>query len=130
MNIDENNTWGENPDQNPENQTPKSLDEQEQINSKDLSQQIETENADDEAFQDFETDNYSIGNDKPLTKNLLGDNPPGSEEAAFNAGIIGDASAEQFKYDSENLVEGFRENIDKTEEEIALDKKLKDQSLD
>lgn len=68
--------------------------------------------------------------DKPSTKNLLGDNPPGSETIAFNSGNPGDLSADQAKYQAENIVENFRENIDKAEAEIALDKKLKDEQND
>ena len=128
------------------------LETQEQINSANLSQRIEEENQLNTDYSDINeiTDEASqgeedlsgflertlpgqqstsrTGKEHPFARNLLGDNPPGSEQAAFEAGNYGDASAEQFKYESENLVEGFRENIDKTEQQVNLDKKLKNDS--
>lgn len=121
MNIDENNA---------DIQSHDNLNEQGQENSQELTQNPKVVTKDNEDFQNPDTESYSAENEKPLTKNLLGDNPPGAEDAAFGAGIIGDASAQQFTYNSENIVEGFRESIDKTEEALALDKKLKDQKLD
>ncbi|MGV3509633.1 MAG: hypothetical protein ACO1N7_10120 [Sphingobacteriaceae bacterium] len=128
------------------------LETQEQINSANLSQRIEEKNQSSTDYSDANeiTDKASQGEEdlsgflertlpgqdsadargkeQPSTRNLLGDNPPGSEQAAFEAGTYGDASAEQFKYESENLVEGFRENLDKTEQQVNLDKKLKKDS--
>lgn len=130
MNKDTNNLRNDNSTE--ANNTAKSLDEQEQANSAELVRDLESgELSDDDTIQEAESNirPIEVENTRSLTRNQLGDNPPGSEEAAFNAGSIGDASAEQFKYNSENLVEGFRENINKTEDEIALDKKLKDQGL-
>lgn len=151
---DPNDAWEDNIDSNADNQSDAentlSLEEQEQINSANLAQRIEDENAPgDEYSDDNETidqpsqaeeslsdflersipesgNDLTVEDDKPLTRNLLGDNPPGSEKVAFESGYLGDASAEQFKYDEDNLVEGFRENLDKTEQQINLDKKLKD----
>lgn len=128
------------------------LETQEQINSANLSQRIEEENQPGTDYSDANeiTDKASqgeedlsgflertlpgqdsssgSGKEQPSTRNLLGDNPPGSEQAAFEAGTYGDASAEQFKYESENLIEGFRENIDKTDQQVNLDKRLKNDS--
>ena len=151
MIIEPNDSWDDFDNSDEENQSdnedPKSLDEQEQLNSENLAQRIEEENEPGNEFNEetpdqmtpgeeamsgfFERtnefpDNLSVNDEKPLTRNLLGDNPPGSESAAFESGKVGDASAEQFKYDEENLIEGFRENLDKTEQQINLDKKLKD----
>jgi hypothetical protein len=140
------------PPQSDQSNNVQGLEEQEQQNSQNLAQRIEEENQPDAAYADpnelteqpsrGEEDlsgflgrtmddarsEQPIGSDKPLTKNLLGDNPPGSEQAVFDAGNPGDASAEQFKYNSENLVEGFRENLDKTQQQVNLDKRLKDKS--
>ena len=63
--------------------------------------------------------------ERPVTKNLLGDNPPGSEQAAFDAGYNGDMSRDIATYQDTDIIENFRENLDKTEKEIELDKKLK-----
>lgn len=129
-----------------------SLEEQEQLNSADLTQRMEAENessADSDESQTIdqpavgeedltgffekrisESDmNVSSENDKPVTRNLLGDNPPGAEKSVFESGNPGDASAENFKYD-ENSLEGFRENLDKTEQQINIDKKLKGDKTD
>ncbi|MEJ6982364.1 hypothetical protein WG906_18005 [Pedobacter sp. P351] len=147
--CDEFNNSGE--DQS-DNEDSKSLEEQEQLNSENLSQRIEEENEPgnelneetpeqmtpgEEAMSSFfertneiPDDNLFPDDDRPLTRNLLGDNPPGSESASFESGNVGDASAAQFKYDEENLIEGFRENLDKTEQQINLDKKLKDDLTD
>ncbi|WP_207534264.1 hypothetical protein [Desertivirga arenae] len=126
-----------------------SLDEQEQLNSMDLVTRIEDENRPDFDDQD-EVLNTVPGNDEgvsnflektipdnntdplndaeaPVTKNLLGDNPPGSEQIAFDAGTNGDMGKDQVQYNSENIKENFRENLDKTSSEIDLDKRLKDQ---
>ena len=134
--------------------TAQNLETQEQINSANLSQRIEEENQADTDYSDANeiTDEVSQGEedlsgflertlpgqngtgvtdrDRPSTRNLLGDNPPGAEQAAFDAGTNGDASTEQFKYESENLVEGFRENLDKTEQQVNLDKRLKNDSIE
>lgn len=65
--------------------------------------------------------------DRPLTRNLLGDNPPGAELAAFEAGNTGDAGSDLFKYNTDNFIEGFRENLDKTESQLEIDKKLREE---
>ena len=130
------------------------IEEQEQLNASNLSQRIEEENTPHADYSDNNEiieqpsqgeedlsgflersipdpeNNHPIGSDRPLTKNLLGDNPPGAEQAAFDAGLSGDASAAQFQYNAENLVEGFRENLDKTENQIELDKKLREKHDD
>ena len=132
---------------------PLSLDEQEQLNSSNLAQRIEEENQPnsdygdanetiDQASQGEEDlsgflertlpgseESRPIGSDKPVTKNLLGDNPPGSEQAAFDAGNVGDMTADQAKY-LDNTVEGFRENLDKTQSQVELDKKLREGSAE
>ncbi|HEY0054215.1 MAG TPA: hypothetical protein VGB63_02565 [Pedobacter sp.] len=148
MIINPDNSWN-NEEEVPQHQLD--LSEQEQMNSNNLVERVEeeaiSENPDiDEittqpssgeedlsSFLERSTDadqSQPIGNDKPLTKNLLGDNPPGAEQAAFDAGNTGDASSAIFQYDAENLIEGFRENLDKTEQQINLDKKLKENSND
>lgn len=66
-----------------------------------------------------------VGANSPLTKNLLGDNPPRSEQAAFEAGNAGDMTSNEAKYQDSEIEQNFRENIEKAKEEIALDKKLK-----
>lgn len=127
---------------------PVSLDEQEQLNSNDLVTRIEDENSPDfddtdevlndvpgkeEGVSDFlernvpnENPNPQAEDEAPMTKNLLGDNPPGSEQAAFEAGTGGDMGKDQVKYNAENIKENFRENLDKTNSELDLDKRLKD----
>jgi hypothetical protein len=128
-----------------------SLEEQEQINTSNLTQRVEEENQPsddygdanetlDQASQGEEDlssfldrslpgaeESRAIGSDKPVTKNLLGDNPPGSEQAAFDAGNVGDMTADQAKY-LENTVEGLRENIEKTQSQLDLDKRLREDS--
>jgi hypothetical protein len=149
MTTNPNNSWNDKIDGSPQNHA--NLEEQEQTNSDNLVQRVEEEGSSEIAELDDITEQTStgeedlsslferstdsddmlpIGNDKPLTKNLLGDNPPGAEQAAFDAGNTGDASSAIFQYDAENLVEGFRENLDKTEQQINLDKKLKEGSVD
>jgi hypothetical protein len=149
MIITPDNSWNDHEDEAPQDQLD--LNEQEQINSNNLAQRVEEEGATETSDLDEITEQPStgeedlsslferstdpdetlpIGNDKPLTKNLLGDNPPGAEQAAFDAGNTGDASSAIFQYDAENLIEGFRENLDKTEQQINLDKKLKEGSAD
>lgn len=148
---DDENIPGQN-DQELNDIEPGSLEEQERMNSENLVQRL---NEDDRDYSDYgdaneTTDEVSAGeedlsglterelpgseagrpidSDKPINKNLLGDNPPGSEQAAFEAGNVGDMGADQVKYQAENIVENFRENLDKTQEEIELDKRLKSQS--
>ena len=70
--------------------------------------------------------NEPVTKDPSSTKNQLGDNPPGSETIAFEAGKFGDMNKDQVKYPSENIAENFKENIDKTQAEIELSKKLKE----
>lgn len=128
---------------------PTSLDEQEQLNSNDLVTRIEDENRPDFDDQDEILNNVpakeeGVSNfleksipdsnpdplddgDAPVTKNLLGDNPPGSEQIAFEAGTKGDMGKDQVQYIADNIKENFRENLDKTSAEIDLDKRLKDQ---
>lgn len=153
-----NEDWEDNLDPDPNNQsssedTP-SLEEQEQLNSADLSQRIEAENMPANTYSDEnqtidqtserEEDltgflertipepnaNISAENEKPVTRNLLGDNPPGAEKAVFESGNSGDASSKDFKYNEDNLVEGFRENLDKTEKQLNIDKKLREDTTD
>ena len=126
---------------------PVSLEEQEQLNSNDLVRRIEDENSPDfdetdevlndvpgreEGVSEFLERSIPDSNPNPLneeenpvTKNLLGDNPPGSEQAAFEAGTAGDMGKDQGQYNAENLKENFRENLDKTSSELDLDKRLK-----
>jgi hypothetical protein len=128
-----------------------SLEEQEQLNSANLVQRMEAENESADSDKSQTIDQPSEGeedltgflekrasepnmnvpaeNDKPTTRNLLGDNPPGAEKIVFESGNPGDASAEHFKYD-EDSIEGFRENLDKTEQQINIDKKLKEDNPD
>lgn len=138
-------------DENTSQDNPVDLENQEQINSENLVQQIEEEN--DDPDSENITSNETMGippvsseitpgrtgetlaikeaeieandDDRPDNKNLLGDNPPGAEDAAFNSGHPGDISSADVKYNAENIRENFRENIDKTASEINLDKKLK-----
>lgn len=147
-----NEDWDKNDDTGADRQSTnqKSLEEQEQLNSDNLAQRVEEENAPQGEYSDIDetidqpsqaeedlsgflernmpdSENMRpIGNDRPLTKNLLGDNPPGSEQAAFEAGNVGDASADQFTYDAGSLGEALKENLEKTEQQINLDKRLKD----
>ncbi|WP_256012446.1 hypothetical protein [Desertivirga xinjiangensis] len=122
---DDENIPGQN-DQELNDIEPKSLEDQERTNSENLVQRL---NEDDSGDSDSGSEaGRPIGSDKPINKNLLGDNPPGSEQAAFEAGNVGDMGADQVKYQAENIVENFRENLDKTQNEIELDKKLKSQS--
>lgn len=135
-------------DQNLNDTNPQSLEEQEQINSDNLAQRVEEENTEssdygdsndiiDHASQGEEDmsgflnrtvpgaeESRPIGSDKPVTKNLLGDNPPGSEQIAFDSGNVGDMSADQVKYDTDTE-ENFRENLDKTQNQVELDKRLR-----
>lgn len=135
---------------NPEN--GRDLESQEQINNENIIQEIEDENSEPgsgnittndtmgisspvsgvtpgrageaKAINDAEIERHS--DDHPTNKNLLGDNPPGAEDVAFNSGHPGDLSSDQVKYNAENIRENFRENIDKTSSEIKLDRKLKE----
>jgi hypothetical protein len=125
------------------------LDVQEQINNEDQIQRIEQDADADELITTNATMGVDAGpgdaiaggrvgeaaaiqnaeieaneDDRPATKNILGDNPPGSEDIAFNSGQD-DLSSDQVKYNAENIIENFRENIDKTAAEINLDKNLK-----
>jgi hypothetical protein len=70
--------------------------------------------------------NEQVKKEPSSTKNQLGDNPPGSEEAAFETGNFGDMNNEVVKYQAEDIAENFRENIEKTQAEIELSKKLKE----
>ncbi|WP_207428851.1 hypothetical protein [Pedobacter sp. SYSU D00535] len=141
-------------DENLNDLNPRDLDQQEQLNSNNLSQRIEEENQTNSDYGDVNEaiDKQSqgeedlagfterelppvegaapIGSDKPVTKNLLGDNPPGSEQAAFDAGMEGDMSSAQAKYNDENIVENFRENLDRTESQLDLDKRLRENRQD
>ncbi|WP_423146940.1 hypothetical protein [Rubrolithibacter danxiaensis] len=72
-----------------------------------------------------EGEGMPVPDNGPANKNQLGDNPPGSEERAFEAGSHGDMNSDQVKYQDSNIIENFRENIDKTKSEIELDKDLK-----
>lgn len=155
MNTNENNIPNEDLGQdtaNHQDNAQSKIEQQEQVNASNLIQRIEEENIPQDDYEDnnelidepsqaeedlsgffernvAEQENITpVNQDRPLTKNLLGDNPPGAEQAAFDAGLSGDAGAEHFKYNAENLVEGFRENLDKTESQINLDKKLREQS--
>ena len=138
---------------NPENGLD--LETQEQINNENLVRRIEQENEDPDAEGSSITSDESMGipapsnsappgrageaaalrnaeieansDDRPTNKNLLGDNPPGREDIAFNSDHPGDITSDQVKYNAENIREAFRENIDKTSAEINLDKKLKDE---
>lgn len=136
-------------DQSLNNQTPMNLEEQEQRNSNNLIQRIEEEDtaSDDYGDLDETTDEPSrgeedlshftertlpadenrppIGSDRPVSKNQLGDNPPGSEQKAFESENAGDMNEEQAKYQDKNIVENFRGNLDKTAAEIKSDKDLK-----
>lgn len=128
-----------------------SLEEQEQRNDENLVQRIEEENnpsGDDYDDADEVIDEPSQGeedlndyterelpagegsasseDDRPVSKNLLGDNPPGSEQKAFDSGNRGDMTKDQAKYPADNIQENFRENLDKASSEINLDKKLKE----
>src|SRR5690606_10324116 len=136
----------ENNDPNIQN-TP-GLEEQEQQNTQNLQQRIEEENQPDPNYGDVnETiDEPSQGeedlsgftertlseaesplpeNDAPITDTALGDTPSASETAAFEAGPKGDLNADDAKCIADNIRENFRENIDKTKENIELDKQLK-----
>jgi len=131
-----------------------SLEEQEQRNSDDLVQRIEEENQAEVDYGDVNgiIDQASRGeedlssfldrtlpgsgtrrpadDDSTPTKNLLGDNPPGSEQAAFDAGNKGDMTSGQAMYNAEDIAENFRDNIDKTQSEIDLDNRLRDESTE
>ncbi len=138
-------------DQSLSDQNLADLEEQEQRNDELLVQRIEEENdntADDYGDIDETIDepsqgeedlvefterelpddvNYDpVGSDRPVTKNQLGDNPPGSEQKAFDSGNAGDMSSDQVKYPDKDSIENFRENLDKTSAEIKLDKDLKE----
>ena len=157
MIINENNTYDENSDsvRNEQEKTnPQSLEQQEQENSANLTERVEEEHEVNATYGDSnemtnepsqgeedlsgflertlpeEGNSFDPERDKPVTKNLLGDNPPGSEQAAFDNGNFGDATADQFTYDSGNLRDALQENVDKTEQQINLDKKLKENSGD
>ncbi len=136
------------------NVNPLSLEEQEQRNSENLVRRIEEENREapdygdtnetiDEPSQGEEDLSgflersipadervHPVGTDNPVSRNLAGDNPPGSEQAAFEAGTGGDMGSDQAAYDAGNIAENFQENIDKTESEQKLDKKLRDDRTD
>ena len=143
------------PGQEDENVSPENgmdLESQEQINNENIIQGIEDENrapgtgnittnetmgistplsgvtpgraGEAKAIIDAEIEEHS--DNHPTSKNLLGDNPPGAEDLAFNSDHPGDLNSDQVKYNAENIRENFRENIDKTSSEINLDRKLKE----
>ena len=129
---------------------PQSLEEQEQLNSDNLVQRIEEEDtpSDDYGDADETTDEASrgeedlsnftgrelplaegsepIGSEKPVSRNQLGDNPPGSEQKAFEAGNSEDMNSDISRYQDKDIKENFRENLDKSADQINLDKKLKE----
>ncbi|KAA8477145.1 hypothetical protein BDE36_2981 [Arcticibacter tournemirensis] len=138
-------------DQNLNDVNSMSIEEQEQRNDEDLVQRLEEENdplnddyddkeevIDEPSPGEEELNDYTerelpggegyapAGDDRPVSKNLLGDNPPGSEQKAFDSGNTGDMTKDQAKYPADNLRENFRENLDKASAEINLDKKLKE----
>ncbi|WP_374164223.1 hypothetical protein [Arcticibacter sp. MXS-1] len=136
-------------DQSMNDTNPLSLEEQEQLNDANLVERIEEENEDSGDYDDIDAsttepsegeedlqtltsapvegrDEVGGGSGAPVTRNQLGDNPPGSEQAAFDAGNAGDMSSDQAKYQDQNIAENFRENLDKASREIDLDKRLKD----
>ncbi len=137
-------------DQSLNDQNLADLEEQEQRNDELLVQRIEEANSAPDDYGDIdetidepsqgeedldgftETDisgdagNNPIGSDRPVTENQLGDNPPGSEQKAFDSGNAGDMSREQAMYPDKDIVENFRENLDKTSAEIRLDKDLRE----
>lgn len=137
-------------DQSLNNVNPLSLEEQEQLNDENLVQRIEEEDVPSEDYGDINerTDEPSrgeedlesfterelpqseseqeIGNDRPVTKNLLGDNPPGSEQKSFESSDNGDMSRDQATYPDKDLKENFRENMDKAQAEADFSKKIKD----
>ena len=124
-------------DESLNNVSPLDLEEQEQRIDAELVRRLEEEDITSDDYGDIDEDTGEPSSpgmpgepgreeaDRPLTKNLLGDNPPGSEQAAFEAGNTGDMSSNEAKYQDNEIEENFRENIDKAKEEIALDKKLK-----
>jgi hypothetical protein len=137
-------------DENLNNVNPLSLEEQEQVNSTNLSQRINEEDAASNDYGDADelTSQASQGeedlenfttrelpgseaavdaDDRPVTRNQLGDNPPGAERQAFENGQLGDTDKESATFISDNIVENFRENLDRTKENIELDKRLKEQ---
>lgn len=136
-------------DQDLNDVNPEDIETQEQLNDANLVQRIEEEDVPSDDYGDAnetidepsrgeeDLDNFTERDlpgevpagmdedDRPLSKNLLGDNPPGSEQKAFDDGVRGDMSSEQAKYIDKDIKENFRENLDKTSSEIELDKKLK-----
>ncbi|PWG82064.1 hypothetical protein [Pararcticibacter amylolyticus] len=137
-------------DESSNNVSPLDLEEQEQRNDDELVQRLEEEDTVSGDYGDIyeatgepskgeeDLENFTertlpgtpgdpgpVGTNSPLTKNLLGDNPPGSEQAAFEAGNAGDMTSNEAKYRDSEIEQNFRENIEKAKEEIALDKKLK-----
>lgn len=135
--------------QNPDARVP-DIETQEQLNSETLNRRVEEENTPSADYGDADelinetskgeedlsgflnrtlpdSDSSSVGADAPVTKNLEGDNLPGAEQASFEADEQNTLPFE--KYDT-NLIEGLRENIEKTREQLDLDNRLKGDSLD
>lgn len=141
-------------DQELNGNNPQTIEEQEQINSENLVQRVEEDREADSNYGDVNeiTDETSqgeedlsgflertlpgsestepIGSDQPVTKNLLGDNPPGSEQAAFDAGNTGDMNADIAKYDTDAVANNLRESADKAQQQIDLDNRLRNEAAE